>query len=266
MINKRILYNMKKRHGEEIYHFLVDNNNYRGAIKLQCAIKTFNNKLVIDGRVGPRTLSMLTKYFHQPNFIEIFHRKLNITMKDYIMIYLAIEEGEHIHFNPTEKTFTTPYGVYAYYHRRSTPVNFIRKLASARGFPTITRQNYKRVDSIISDKERATIRDLAYTFYMEDYLDKKLFTEMERLGYIKTLLSTLSIAVNAHPKTSNILLQRALKVKTDGVVGPITLSHIKRHTDEKLNSKFLEYAERFYLGLNMKRYINGYLNRVKNLK
>lgn len=266
MISKRMLFNIRQRHGSELYDFLNKNNNYRGAIKIQSALKSYNNKLVIDGRVGPRTLSLLVKCYKQDKFKAEFAKDPDISMEDYIMNYLAIEEGTSIHFNSTEKTFTTPYGVYAYYHRHSKVVKYVKQTADENGFHVITKRNVKRVDMSFTRQDKEIIRDLAYKFYMEDYLDMRLFKEMVKLGYVKSLLSTLSLSVNAHPKTGNILLQRALGVKTDGVIGPITLSHIRKHTDEQLNRSFLVYAKRFYLGLNTKRYINGYLNRVKNLK
>ena len=267
MFSKSFLSRAHKVLGSKITDILIEHNNFRGVYNLQLGLHLYDSSLVVDGRAGIKTLRCMVKYKDEPNFIYNITRPKNLNMKNYIMAYLAIEEGTVLHYNPTEKSFTTPYGIYAYWHPHTTIVKYIIRIAENHGYHKITKDNVKRVNLIFTKTQRNAMRNMAYEFYMEEYLDMKLYNKLKYTNKINTLLSVLSLSVNAHPRTGHILLQRALGVNPDGVIGNVTLSKLNDYSDDELNTKFLRYAKSFYLSITERdrRYRKGYLNRIKNL-
>lgn len=70
--------------------------------------------------------------------------------------------------------------------------------------------------------------------------------------------------VNAGPSRAAKVLQSALGVVADGVIGPKTLAAIKEADPIKLIDKFSESKEAFYRSLKLfSIYGNGWLRRVK---
>lgn len=79
-------------------------------------------------------------------------------------------------------------------------------------------------------------------------------------------VSVFDSVVNHGIKGGIRILQRALNIKNDGIVGPITIKASKK----LLEAKFLLYRLNFYIDLILKKpeltkYINGWRNRIIKL-
>ena len=73
------------------------------------------------------------------------------------------------------------------------------------------------------------------------------------------------MAVNAGVGRSAKLLQHCVGVSVDGMIGPITITAVKRKDTEELIEKFSEARELFYRGLKtFDVFGRGWLNRVSH--
>lgn len=72
--------------------------------------------------------------------------------------------------------------------------------------------------------------------------------------------------VLAGPHRSAILLQRALGVKDDGRIGPVTRAAIARADPVALINNFAAQSAAFYKSLNQPKFTKGWLNRVAFVK
>ncbi len=72
--------------------------------------------------------------------------------------------------------------------------------------------------------------------------------------------------VLAGPHRSAILLQRALGVKDDGRIGPVTRQAIAKADPVTLVNNFAARSREFYISLNQPKFTKGWLNRVAFVK
>lgn len=72
--------------------------------------------------------------------------------------------------------------------------------------------------------------------------------------------------VNAGPYRSASLMQRALGVREDGRVGPVTRGAIIATNPNILIHKFTEVKKIWYRGLNQPKYTKGWLNRADEVQ
>jgi len=94
--------------------------------------------------------------------------------------------------------------------------------------------------------------------YRTEYWDKCRCDEIRQ----PLDLYLFDAAVNQGPHTAVSLLQSALMVNVDGVVGPVTIGAAKSATDWHI-ARFLAYrAERYRRLPHFERYANGWLTRL----
>lgn len=84
-------------------------------------------------------------------------------------------------------------------------------------------------------------------------------------------IAMFDAAVNTGVKRASILLQRALGVVDDGVIGPKTLTAIKAAEPHQLAIKMIDERDKFYQSLvankaNFSVFLKGWLNRTKALR
>lgn len=93
------------------------------------------------------------------------------------------------------------------------------------------------------------------------YKDYWLKTKCDQMEY-GIALQVFDTAVNTGIKNASILLQKILKVSTDGIIGNITLNTLKSYSGDIL----IEYSRdrmKYYQGLSIfPTYKNGWTNRV----
>lgn len=74
------------------------------------------------------------------------------------------------------------------------------------------------------------------------------------------------MAVNAGPNRATKLMQRALGLKEDGRVGPLTREAMRSAHAPALIDRYSEVKRAFYLGLHQPRFTKGWLNRVRDVR
>lgn len=104
--------------------------------------------------------------------------------------------------------------------------------------------------------------DDARFIYHRDYWMKMRCEEMPP----KAAICAFDAAVNQGRRHSTKLLQRAVRVKTDGRLGPITIAAIGRANPEQLVLDLLSHRLRSYaFTRNARRYMRGWSRRVLDL-
>ncbi len=74
------------------------------------------------------------------------------------------------------------------------------------------------------------------------------------------------MAINAGPYRAAVLLQRALGVRADGRIGPVTRLAAANVKDFRaLINRFTEEKRKFYIGLHQPRFTKGWLNRCRHV-
>ena len=251
---------------------------------IQKAVKNCGLDIVCDGIVGPNTIRLIGMCKPMHYLSEIgkllvedkkepakFDKSKNTSGKDFIMGYLAKAEGSHLHYNRTEKDFTTGYGIYAHSFPKAKIVRYIRRRAREMGYKRITRSNVNIIDSKFTNEDRKVMYDMAYEFYVNNFMNARVNEIVEN----KSQLSFFSIAVNGGRGRAAKVLQKAINVKADGKIGRGTLSKLERYcesnNDDTLNQGMLRHMHSFYLYLvrkNAKKfglYLKGWTNRLKGL-
>ncbi len=107
-------------------------------------------------------------------------------------------------------------------------------------------------------------KPIAEMYYENEYWDAIRGHEIES-QYIADRL--LSFAVNQGPHQAIHLLQRALGVTEDGVIGPQTLAAINTQDEDEVMKKWRETLAYFYhrvvlVNPNKAKFLNGWLARV----
>lgn len=107
-----------------------------------------------------------------------------------------------------------------------------------------------------------------YDIYKNNYW---LTAKCDKLPYILNV-AHFDAAVNTGIKQANKFLQRAIGVKDDGIIGPITLNKINAALDIKeITSNIIDQRQKFYNELvknkpSLKVFIKGWTNRINKLK
>jgi lysozyme family protein len=110
---------------------------------------------------------------------------------------------------------------------------------------------------------RALTPELVETLYKVKFWDACRCDEMPSgIDYL-----VFDFAVNAGPSRSAKILQAAVGVPADGVIGPVTLSAVKAQDPDWLIEKFSQGKEDFYRSLGtFETFGKGWLNRVEQVK
>jgi lysozyme family protein len=74
------------------------------------------------------------------------------------------------------------------------------------------------------------------------------------------------LAVNTGPGRAIKLLQEAIGVTPDGVLGPLSLSAIHNIPAKQMIERFTDTKEKYYKSLNNPTYEHGWLNRVTSVE
>ena len=104
--------------------------------------------------------------------------------------------------------------------------------------------------------------DLAKRIYKDRYWDAVRANELpEAVRY-----AVFDAAVNSGPRQAILWLQRAVGVKDDGVIGPVTLAAVRAADPEQLVRRMLAQRLRFMTGLpNWPAFGRGWARRVADL-
>ena len=78
--------------------------------------------------------------------------------------------------------------------------------------------------------------------------------------------AAFDFAINAGPAASRKMIQRALGVNPDGVIGPATMAAINAMDGKVFLDKFSQAKRDFYIGLHNPTYEKGWLTRVEDVK
>jgi lysozyme family protein len=184
------------------------------------------------------------------------------------MSYLGRYEGTVVHWNKTESSYTSPYGVYKKLFPKASVIKYIDKRAEELGI-NLRRRNTRelaRFNRLLTAKDKQIIRDLAYEFMMSHFVDKRVEPYLSP----KETLTFFSLSVNGGASRGRKALQSAIGVKVDGKIGKRTLSKLKEYKGD-LNRGMLSYMKNFYLSLIRRNpskyaiYKNGWMNRLKGL-
>lgn len=106
---------------------------------------------------------------------------------------------------------------------------------------------------------RGLNRAQAVQIYWRDYWIPNRCEDMP----IRTAAAYFDACVNQGPNLAAVALQRALGVKADGVVGPITLAAARSSEDTELVWRVLAERAWQYTGTkNFKRFGRGWINRL----
>jgi lysozyme family protein len=257
---------------------------------IQHAINTVAGTVLVreDGFFGPGTLKALLKVgvspvlsvmlyketFNAPSATgNINSNKHSDSKKEGIMNYLARWEGTTLHWNRRETDMTTPYGIYRKSFPKAKIFKYIDKLSKKYLGKTIRKRNLvdlNKFNKSITNSEKDKIRDMAYDFYMDTFMNDKVN------GYLnpKEALTFFSLSVNGGLGRGAKALQSALGTVVDGKIGKGTLKALKtaKTAGRDLNNGMLTYMENFYRYLvrkNPKKYrvnLKGWLNRLNGLR
>ncbi len=97
--------------------------------------------------------------------------------------------------------------------------------------------------------------------YYEEYWEPYCDDFPKGLDYLY-----FDMAVNAGPYRAATLLQRALHVREDGRIGPITRAAVKNASAKELIDRFSDIKRIWYKSLNQPKYTKGWLNRTTEVE
>lgn len=126
----------------------------------------------------------------------------------------------------------------------------------------LTQRDYPNLDL------KNLTREQADNIFYKDYWKKSFAHILPFPAYI----SYFDAVVNAGVGRANKILQEALKVKSDGVIGPKTINALNNFSDPtKLALALADGKQNFYLRLTksrpkLKSFIKGWTRRTKALK
>lgn len=128
---------------------------------------------------------------------------------------------------------------------------------------TYNAYRYRSVQKITPEE----VKDI----YLKGYWEDACCDKLDELGYPKLAEAVMDTAVNCGSGSARLMLQRALFVRTDGVIGPVTLGAVKLHNEQQLVEAFLEQRERRYRDIvnlhpDQVEFLPIWLGRIKRLK
>ena len=160
-----------------------------------------------------------------------------------IPFILEAEGNDRITDHPSDPGGLTKWGV----SKAAFPPELITKIL---GYPKDIRE-LNRSEAII----------IWHTFWLK--------CGAENLPYPLAMI-VFDCAVNCGVRTSTILLQRALKVKEDGIFGPRTISASQSVPLKGLVCEYIRLRKRYYRAIiernsNLRTFYEGWLNRLFNV-
>jgi lysozyme family protein len=110
-------------------------------------------------------------------------------------------------------------------------------------------------------------KERAAEIYYNDYWLKSCAEHLPKL----IAIAYFDSAVNTGIKQANRFLQRAVSVKDDGVIGPVTLNAVTHAEPKSTANRLIDFRQTFYNGLadsrpKLRGFLKGWTNRNTNLK
>ena len=257
--NNRYIQLIKQGGYDELYFamIIIVNNEWIDELQSYLNLNTIDT-LIEDGILGLNTLNVLNSAlidnpYTLRNFLDyVIEVKEDDVEEDEafgentLMNFLASSEGVTFHFNPKEKSYTTPYGVYRHAFPNSDIIKYSNSLFTKYGLNIHSKVDVRRINRRLKSNEKAKIKEMAWKFYKENFIDDRVLSVLDRL----TSLSYLSIAINGGAPRGIKSLQSAANVEEDGIIGKITLQAVydtsKEHSFKTINFRMLTYMKGFY--------------------
>jgi len=248
--------------------------------------------------VLPRQNDPYNYFIEDTEFKSIATKKVTVSKKKpnknkfnkaYVLGKLSTWEGDYLHFNKGEKTYTSPYGIYKYLHKNEPIIKYIDKLVHDGGFKSVTSKNVRSVWKSFTKAQKAKIDTLAYKYHMKNTFGSKFVSMLIVNGYPKTAISLASHitlsgararvgllkAVNidyigtSENHTTN-MIYRGKKVKVLSLKEYLKCIIDSRYSDDKLNKIFAKQMTKYYKYLatnypKYKKFKKGWLNRTNSL-
>ena len=135
--------------------------------------------------------------------------------------------------------------------------------ATMKGVTLETYRRYKMNPHITKDQLRNITDEEVSDIYKTGYWDRcRCYDLPSGIDFL-----VFDMAVNAGVGRSSKLLQEAVGVPADGVIGPITIAAVKAADQDLLIERFSQLKEAFYRSLpTFGTFGNGWLNRVASTK
>lgn len=139
--------------------------------------------------------------------------------------------------------------------------------ATMKGITLSTYREWKRNPHISKEELRVIPDEEVYNLYKELYWNKVQGDYLPAgVDY-----AVFDFAVNTGVGRATKLIQEAIGVTADGVLGPASLSAIQKTDPKELIEKFSALKESFYHGIvehkpDQVKYLKGWLNRVAEVK
>ena len=279
-MNKRIIGLLKTNNNPSLHLLVYKLVEDKQDLLIQKAINRVlkETRIEEDGIVGYATISTLIKLdedMFANKLLELMFNKTptKLSSKQTIMSYLGRYEGTSLHWNRGEHDITTPFGVYGKSFPNSKPIRYMQTLAvkyTGRKIKSRDLRQIGKVNKSMSRAERDRIKDLCWEFYRTVFMDKRIIPILDG----KSNLSWFSCCVNGGKVRGAKVLQKAVNVNDDGVIGPYTISKVKEDMKSKgtINDPILDAMLNFYKYLIRVRpktfaiFKNGWFNRIKALR
>ena len=113
--------------------------------------------------------------------------------------------------------------------------------------------------------------DRAKEIYYKNYWLPSYCKELSDIGYPLVAFTLFDLSVNCGCKTAKILLQKAIGVEADGMIGKQTVNGLKLYKDLDMCNRLLDRRKEYYdliISKNKKLEIfkNGWRARINNLR
>jgi len=127
-------------------------------------------------------------------------------------------------------------------------------------------KEYRKKDVTVEDVKNLKVEE-AKAIYKSVFWDPMKLDQIQSLKLAKTLFN---LCVNMGPSQASKFLQRALKVKDDGVIGPKTIAAANGLPESKACLEVIKQAQIFYIHLVENKpsqitFLEGWINRTHEL-
>lgn len=183
-----------------------------------------------------------------------------------LMTLLVLLESNTVHWNKSEKNFTTPFGIYAHYWGKSEPVKHVEKLARQLDCQ-LKEKSCRRLVSLKLHND-TKFKQKILSFYKSNFIDAHFRALVETKRY-STALSYFLFSVNAGMKKSKMVIRQTNFVKVDH---PDQSDSFKRkiivdsvHSDAVMNKIFISKQKKYYHSRSVRKkklFLKGWLSRA----
>ena len=113
--------------------------------------------------------------------------------------------------------------------------------------------------------------DRAKEIYYKNYWLPSYCQELIALNFSLTAIVLFDTAINCGCKTSKILLQKAIGVEADGMIGKQTVNGLKLYKDLDMCNRLLDRRKEYYdliitKNKKLETFRKGWYNRINNLR